>query len=215
MISRSPEILKKFFRNKDFIEKLKSIKETSKSTNPTHPTELHEERSVSPRFLSIRKSGYSNETLKNVNSCIEEAKKDYTLSHKTPSFKFDNSKNSMNNTVSNINPPEIFHHHNESKALEEKDIANEVFNKLNNESFKDENTQFSPPPLLKKLMSNQIFYYGTIAKKNSYGTEFTKLSSSIQTGSNQSWYDSRTSSHNTLVYSQKAHTINEKKSHKM
>jgi len=65
--------------------------------------------------------------------------------------------------------------------------------------------------MLKKVNSNQIFFYDSVDKKNSYGTEFTKLSSSMYSGEGKhTWYDSRTSSNHTIVFNLKSNTTIEK-----
>ena len=132
------------------------------------------------------------------------------MSNRTPSFKFDNnSKSSFNNTVSNIIPLDT---HmivkSESKAIEDDKNINNFFSQFNNDTLSDENIKVIP--MLKKIKSNYIFTYDTILKKNSYGTEYTKLSSSIQSG-NHTWYDSKASSNNTIKFNVKSNTINEKK----
>jgi hypothetical protein len=204
-ISRSPKLLLKFFKNKEFLHKLQLAKR-----NNLLQQENCDDRTVSPHFLSlINKSINSNENSKYNSSRIKELddSKKLTLTNKTPSFKYESSCRSINNTVSNINPPEtgINTNSENSKHNDYKD-ANVVFCKINRESIKDQT--FKTTKDIIKQSSNQILYYGNIMEKNSYGTEFTKLSSSIHSA-NQSLYDSKASYNTGCLFNVKSNTIND------
>lgn len=177
--------------------------------------EINDEKTLSPNFLSsINKSNNSNENSKYNSSRLKElddSNKRMTLTNLTPSFKFQSSFRSMNNTVSNINPPETCLNSNleNKKNNEEKDVdVDVVFCKINMQSIKDQTFKLSTD--LEKQNSHQILYYGNIKKKSSFGTEFTKLSSSALSV-NQTLYDSKTSHNTSFLFNIKSNTVNDKR----
>jgi hypothetical protein len=171
-----------------------------------------DDKTVSPHFLSlINKSINSNENSKYSSSRhkdLYDSNKKLTLTNKTPSFKNDSSCRSVNNTVSNINPPEtgIITNSEHSKTNDNKN-ANVVFCKINRDSIKDQT--FRTAKDIIKRDSHHILCYGNIMEKNSYGTEFTKLSSSSRSV-NQSLFDSKASYNTGYLFNIKSNTVNDK-----
>ena len=199
----------KFFKNKNFLTKTSEINKTLVKSNDNNFNKNFEDKCISPKFLSLRKSHKSNDSMKQFSSNYQleenENKHNCPISNRTPSFDLNQSKNSIDVCLSNPKSNESKKRVQELNNINSEKDTDEVFIKINKESQAEESLKTNP---VKNIQQTVIYTYDNIDKKNSYGIEYSKLSNSIQS-SHPTWYDSKKNSEN-IIYNPKLQIIFEK-----